>query len=367
MHRGVPAHLSQPPFSFLAACMARPGALCRVNTPISPRRTLNNMGSSKRPSVTAEELSSWCSERLGAPVRAVLFESGYSSAVFGVVLLDGRHLVVKVRAWHERLMSCWQVQQHLWESGFRCPEPLGPPHKVRGFAVSFENYVAGGKKLQRGRSSSARLARVLAQLVQTAPPPAAVGPLEPELGFLRWAHSAEAVWPPATDVTADLNRFSEPAWIEEYASRLRAQLTSVTLPAVVGHGDWWSENVRWRNGELLAVDDWDSLVALPEPAIAGVAAALFADGASTIEESAIFMDSYVAASNRPWSGEEIRIASASGLWARLFDARKETTWGAIGLAAQLHTELKERAIRSGLITHRLGHDGTGLSQSRPGG
>ncbi len=59
----------------------------------------------QRPATTAQEVSGWCTTRLGSPLSAVLFESGYFSAVFGVALADGREVVVKVRPWEDRLVA----------------------------------------------------------------------------------------------------------------------------------------------------------------------------------------------------------------------------------------------------------------------
>ena len=62
------------------------------------------------------------------------------------------------------------------------------------------------------------------------------------------------------------------------AVRVRARLAGLGLPSVVGHGDWESQNVRWRGGQAVAVHDWDSVVAQPEAAIAGQPAALQQNG-----------------------------------------------------------------------------------------
>lgn len=310
------------------------------------------VASATRPTVTVAELSSWCTSCLGAPIREVVFERGYSSAVFGVALTDDRMVVIKVRPWRDRLMSCWQVHQELFDAGFPCPEPLRPTERLSGLAVSFENFVAGGGKFPRGREAATALARVLADLVRVTPAPDCVGPLAPDLGFLRWADAVDGRWPPASDISDDLNAVREPTWIEDYAARLRVKLIGVHLPNVIGHGDWWSENIRWVAGELLAVDDWDSLVVLPEAAIADVAASLFADGASTIDETDTFLDSYVATSGHDWTEVEVQIAWAAGLWARLFDARKDTTWGSSTSVDRLEAEVEERALRAGVETGR---------------
>ena len=58
-------------------------------------------------------LSEWCRRRLGSEPEQVLFEAGYLSQVVGLRLANGRDVVVKVRAWQERLTGCGQVQHSL--------------------------------------------------------------------------------------------------------------------------------------------------------------------------------------------------------------------------------------------------------------
>ena len=122
----------------------------------------------------------------------------------------------------------------------------------------------------------------------------------------------------------------------------------LALQDLLGHGDWWSDNIRWEGRRLLSVDDWDSIVSLPEPALAGVAAALFAFGQSTIEESATFLEAYIAASGKHWNALEYQHAWAAGLWARLFDARKESMRGVFEFASLLEGEVEERLKRAGV-------------------
>ena len=305
------------------------------------------MASVEQPSVTREQLDHLCRSRLGSPLERVLFTAGYSSRVFGVELVDGSSVVLKWRRWRERLLSCHAVQQRLWAGGFRCPEPLGPPYRVGDLAVSAEAHLPGGASLGRGDGAPGRLARVLADLVAAAPSPDEVeGDLQPDMGFLRWSHPGDGLWPPATDVAARLDDVREPAWLDDLARAARDRLAAVTAPAVVGHGDWWSDNVRWDGPRLLSVDDWDSVVALPEATLVGAAAALHADGCSTVAEIEDFLAAYAVARGRTWSPDDLEAAWAAGLWARLFDARKDTAAGRpLGL---LRSDAAERADRAGL-------------------
>ena len=56
-------------------------------------------------------LSQLCLQQLGSQREQVGFEAGYLSQVVDLRLTDGRDVVVKVRAWQQRLISCGQAQQ----------------------------------------------------------------------------------------------------------------------------------------------------------------------------------------------------------------------------------------------------------------
>jgi Ser/Thr protein kinase RdoA (MazF antagonist) len=105
-------------------------------------------------------------------------------------------------------------------------------------------------------------------------------------------------------------------------------MSGYAAPARIGHGDWESQNIRWSDGKPLAVHDWDSVIAQPETAIVGLAAAVWpaagAPGeAATVAQSAEFIAGYQQAAVRQWTGQEVRDAWAAGLWVRLFNAKKD--------------------------------------------
>jgi hypothetical protein len=66
---------------------------------------------------------------------------------------------------------------------------------------------------------------------------------------------------------------------------------------VVGHGDWYTGNLRWNGQQLHVAYDWDSIMADTEPIVVGLAAAVFpstlAGTEATIEETQAFIDAYV--------------------------------------------------------------------------
>ncbi|HZA32264.1 MAG TPA: hypothetical protein VE462_12185, partial [Propionibacteriaceae bacterium] len=101
-------------------------------------------------------LSEWCLRRLGRQPEQVLFETGYLSQVIGLRLIYGRDVVVKVRAWQERLTGCGQVQQSLLADGFPAPRLLVPPERLGQLGVSAEALVHGGDLLAAEWDSAAR-------------------------------------------------------------------------------------------------------------------------------------------------------------------------------------------------------------------
>jgi hypothetical protein len=110
---------------------------------------------------------------------------------------------------------------------------------------------------------------------------------------------------------------------------------------------------RWRAS---SVDDWDSVAALPEPAVAGAAAAVFPsspDGkrvAATVEQTAAFLRAYEQARTIEWSADELEISWAAGLWVLAYNAKKEAWGGGRGYLAHLEGESTERALRAGIGT-----------------
>ena len=141
-----------------------------------------------------------------------------------------------------------------------------------------------------------------------------------------WDRTGPELWPEADDRDQDLNQHPGPGWLDHLALRVRARLTELALPLVVGHGDWESQNIRWHGRQPWVVHDWDSAVAQPEAAIAGQAAAVWpaAGGpgeAASIDQTEQFLAGYERARGRAWSPAERQACWAAGLWVRAFNAK----------------------------------------------
>jgi hypothetical protein len=298
-------------------------------------------------------LSQWCLRRLGSEPEQVLFDAGYLSQVVGLRLGNGVEIVVKVRAWQERLIGCAQVQHSLSVGGFPAPPLVVPPERLGQLGVSAESLIHGGALLTTEADSAARFAEALALLVRRAPDPATVSTLAPSPAWVGWDHAAEELWPAPDDRVGDLNKHPADRWLDEIAEAARTRLLALDRPAVIGHGDWYSQNLRWIDRQLHVVHDWDSVIAQPEAAIAGQAAAIWPGTGlpgevATVTQSEQFLTAYERASGHSWTDDEVRAAWAAGLWTRAFDAKKASLVGADPAAALTKAEATDRSLLAGL-------------------
>lgn len=297
-------------------------------------------------------LADWCDRYLGARPACVLFRSGYLSEVVAAELADGRRVVIKARPSDPRIAGCTAVQEHLARAGFPCPEPLTAPVEAGGLTVTAETLVAGGSQLP-AEGGAAPFAALLSRLIGSAPGPADVPSLAPSPPWTGWDHPGSRLWPDRDDRGRDLNSVPGPVWVDDAARRVRERLRASAAPACVGHGDWESQNIRWSDGRPLAVHDWDSVIAQPETAIVGLAAAVWpAAGApgesATVAQSADFIACYQQAAGRQWTDREVQDAWAAGLWVRLFDAKMDAADGGGPHLDRLAGELSGRLALAAL-------------------
>jgi len=104
-------------------------------------------------------------------------------------------------------------------------------------------------------------------------------------------------------------------------------------------------------GEPLAVHDWDSLAWLPEAALVGAAAGVFASHATPtlapVESSEAFLDAYERARGERFSPYEHEIAWAASTLVALSDARDELIFGRPRLSYErLKAQRQERLARA---------------------
>jgi hypothetical protein len=279
---------------------------------------------------------------------AVVFESGNSSRVTGLVLDDGRRVVVRVRPARPRLQSCAYVQQHLWRAGFPCPEPLcGPVPYGRGetFVANADLMIEGGAiRPASDADAASEYATLLAQLIRLGPAADDLHALRDAPPWIAWDHPGQHVWP-----NGEVDAHAESDWLDEIGRAVRNRLTGAVggWPLVIGHGDWAVRNVRWQGRAPIAVHGWDSVIAAPEPIVVGLAAVTWTQAAdedadASVAQTEAFLDAYQDATARVWPAAEVAAAWATGLWVRAFHAKRAAS------ATLTPDEAAERRERAGV-------------------
>ncbi len=284
-------------------------------------------------------LPEWCRDHLGAAPAAQLFLRGWSGAAVGLRLDDGREVVVKLRPWDQRLVSCVEAQEALTLSGFPMPRPVVRPTRVGHLAVGAESHVPARAL---SHPNPVFMARLLARLVRIAPIADIAAPA--------WAHpdhDEAGRWPPWH---GDFEDADLPTWLTHLVDAVRAKVRGADLPSVVGHADFEAQNL---GRDPTVVYDADSLCSRPEAVHAGLAAAVWCadDGsldAADLAQSQAFLTAYEEARG-PFSELEREVAWAAGLWVDCYNAAAQLAAGRPGQAwATISAEHVERARLAGL-------------------
>ncbi|MFS8097264.1 phosphotransferase [Lentzea alba] len=277
-----------------------------------------------------EWLPGWCADRLGAVPIAVLFERLSISQVFGLRLAGGRDVVVKVREDDGRAESCLTAQARLASRGFPCARPITPVVAVGALAVHAEESLPGGELLRGDTPDIAEryaavFARLMAELVDVS-----VAPPLPNPRWSRWDHTDSGPWP-AIGFLDSRDQSVVPAFVVDTAERARKRLLAADLPCVLGHADFEAQNLRWQDGEVWAVHDWDSLAWQPEAALVGAASGAFSSASpptlAPVGSSEAFLAVYQELRGHAFTAEEVEVAWAASLWAAAHNARWEALHG----------------------------------------
>lgn len=302
------------------------------------------------------QVEAWCLSALGTGtlVEVNSEAGGQMSHLFRFDSDERGPCAVKVRreSW-ERISRCLQLQTFAADAGFACARPmtsvgqLGP-----GIVVSAESWRPGGEMHVDGYAGFAdRSASLLADLtaILELESPEGLGTPPP---WMHWNPPTGSLWPP-NPVVDGMDQDLVPAHVNAIARAASERLAATSLPLVVGHGDWESQNLRWKNDTAWAVHDWDSLVALPAAAIVGAASGAFTSTAvptlASVEASEKFIHCYERARGKAFTSEEREIAWAASLWPALHNARGESLYQSPPTALlALTSQAPERLRRAGL-------------------
>lgn len=255
---------------------------------------------------------------------------------------------MRVRPAAPWLTACTEVQRRLFDSGYPCPQPLAGPAPFGEYEATAESHVPGGATLPDSGRTAQPFAAALARLVRLAPRPEQMPSPAPAPPWAAWNHGQGGLWPRPEDLDVDLNQVDGPDWIDAAGQAARQKLQEDQGQALIGHGDWITDNLRWRGDRLLVAYDWDSLIAGSEAIIAGLAAAIYLYPApATVTETREFLDAYATARGRPFSTGELQRCYAAGVWTRASDAKNEHAAGQ-PVTCLTQDEAHDRLRRAGM-------------------
>lgn len=268
---------------------------------------------------------------LGADPVGCRFWRSSVGMVAGLVLDDGREVVLKAHQAdvpRAHLRAVGALRRSLHARGYPTAELYAEPAPFGSGHATLESFIDAPEPADAFRGDVAeRLAREL-HTVTTAL--TALGQ-DVSLATNPLAPPSDALWPRAHSKLFDLTRKGEgAAAIDELAEMAKARVDAHVGAKMISHLDWRVEHVRFREGRLAAVFDWDSVHRVSEMAAVGSAAAHF--GANWItgfsgrryptpEESDRFIGHYAAARGRALDDEERREVAAWRTYGMAYAAR----------------------------------------------
>lgn len=278
----------------------------------------------------AQAVDEYCSRHLGAAMGRVIWHRTSVALVFGLELVDGRRVVVKLHRPDRaaKLGVIQAIQRRLGRRDYPCPQPLVGPAALANGVATAESLLEGGRIIDAHDPARRLLmASGLHDLVVACAPIADTYDPGPY-----WLTSSPTLWPAPHDVRFDFEATASGAeWIDDLARSARQRLIAAPGRLVLGHIDWRVENLRVEAGRIVAVYDWGSLARLPEPVLVGAVAHAFTASwdpeapftVPTLAESRAFIEDYALARDAPFSAPEIEQIDAAHLLSLAYAARCE--------------------------------------------
>lgn len=284
------------------------------------------------PESAAGYLETFAEGALGTAVGDGLFYGSSAGCVAGVLLDDGRRVVIKAyqQQWGMTFLAAVRrVQEHLVEAGFPCPRPILGPQPAGPALATVEDLVPDpGMKTLTTDAEMAASAGGLARQVALCR-----GLTEPAL---RDDHPLRApaagLYPQPHNPIFDFSlRDDDAHWIDELAVTAKSALGDASdRSSTVAHTDWSARNVRIEEGRLLVAYDWDSLSVVSEPVAVGQAAATWRSTGEASDpiapgpdEVRAYLSVYETTAGRRYTTSENRLAMAAALWVLAYTARCE--------------------------------------------
>jgi Ser/Thr protein kinase RdoA (MazF antagonist) len=267
---------------------------------------------------------------IGVNVSAGEFCTVSSGCVVGLRLTDGGIVVLKAYQshWEEAFLRAVQAAQRTAsDAGYPCPAPLAGPTPLGNGWAMLESYLpdpgpSAATSTGAMTASSTGLASLMECLQEAPRQGFEAEPFRTDEGELYPTPHSPIFDFPGSAGGAE--------WIDEWAQRATAIRNAADLPRLLAHLDWSANNVRWADGIVTAVYDWDSIAITSAAVAAGQAAAVWhstgespdVDGPEANEVHR-YIDAFAQARDSAFSAEEHEVACASALWVMAYTARCE--------------------------------------------
>lgn len=217
-----------------------------------------------------------------------------------------------------RRFEDWGCVPHVVREVFSDSSPAGVEAALDDFC---RRELASGVERWEFFEASARLVALARPLARTA-----------GLSETMMAVREGQLWPVPHDARFDFEATSDGAeWIDQIAVKARSVRDKAVGAIVVGHTDWRVQNMRFADGRLTAVYDWDSLSVVREPVLLGsVAHGFTANWAlddwrqfPSLSEALAFVADYEQGRGERFSVDERAVARASLAYTMAYTARCE--------------------------------------------
>jgi hypothetical protein len=277
-------------------------------------------------------LRGFCVSELGSSIAEALFRETSVGVVFGLLLTDGRRVVVKVHQPREtfaRLQAIQEIQAAVFDAGLPCPQPLAGPVALAHGHATVETLLDIGTFRDTHDPTCRRLiATALARHLEVTgerPVPKALSG--------GWSLLAgDRLWP--AHAHSPIFTFAATSAGAEWIDALGEQAKAVIAPAgrsIAGHSDWSGKHFRFAADAITAIYDWDSLAARSEELLVGTAAMTFTTRFDlpdvprfpTPDEMRAFVEEYSAARSTALTMHEREQIAAHGLLLAAYTARCE--------------------------------------------
>jgi hypothetical protein len=278
----------------------------------------------------AEAITDAVAAALAVPVVGARFYEPGVGIVVGLELADGRAVVAKIHRADVLPVEAHRaragVQAALADAGVPAPRPLAGPLVLGTGWLLVEELRAGGDADGDDPVVRRAMAAALHRFVEAG------RTLVGRPWVVPWLAepTIDGVWYRPHDLRFDFPGTRAGAeWIDAAARGARSTLDATALPPVLGHLDWRVQNLGFDGVDVVAIYDWDSVAAVPEPALLGSASVIHpldwrtfrSDPLPTLEQLDGFVADYESSRGEPFTAAERVVLAASQVWVAAYGAR----------------------------------------------